>query len=397
MSSSPVAVIIQRYGAGIDGGAEQYCREVVRRLRARMPVEILTTCAKDYRTWANELPAGAAEEDGVLVRRFPTLHPREPGRFDELTARLLARPEPTPQEEHRWIREQGPLCPGLLRHLHRHRPSYRARIYFTYLYYPTVYGLLADRGRGIFVPTAHDEPVSRLPLYRRVFAAAGGLLFLTEPERAFVQRRFGIGDRPAALAGVGVQPPATLDPRGFAKRHGLRAPYLLYAGRIEPGKGCRELCDHFLALKQSRPGPLQLIFSGRLHMTLPDHPDIRYLGFLPRHELWNALHGAAAVCACSPFESLSLLALEAMAVGAPVVANAHSPVLLHHCLESRAGLPYADTREFVAVVSAILDDPQLSRRLSRNGPPYIARSYRWDRTIDAFCRIIQRLADTPDP
>jgi glycosyltransferase involved in cell wall biosynthesis len=54
----------------------------------------------------------------------------------------------------------------------------------------------------------------------------------------------------------------------------------------------------------------------------------------------------------SPYESLSLLALEAFAVGTPVLANARSEVLVEHCLKSNAGLYYADRDEFVECAEA---------------------------------------------
>ena len=49
----------------------------------------------------------------------------------------------------------------------------------------------------------------------------------------------------------------------------------------------------------------------------------------------------------SPYESLSLLALEAMSVGTPVLVNARSEVLVEHCVRSNAGLYYSNKDEFV--------------------------------------------------
>ena len=66
-----VAMVVQRYGREIDGGSETLCREVAERLVPAADVEVLTTTAIDYLTWANELPAGERYEQGVVVRRFP--------------------------------------------------------------------------------------------------------------------------------------------------------------------------------------------------------------------------------------------------------------------------------------------------------------------------------------
>ena len=53
-----VAVVVQRYGAEINGGAELHARYVAEHLARHVEVEVLTTCARDYISWANEYPAG---------------------------------------------------------------------------------------------------------------------------------------------------------------------------------------------------------------------------------------------------------------------------------------------------------------------------------------------------
>jgi glycosyltransferase involved in cell wall biosynthesis len=90
----------------------------------------------------------------------------------------------------------------------------------------------------------------------------------------------------------------------------------------------------------------------------------------------------------SPFESLSLLALEAMAVGTPVLCNARSEVLVEHCHRSNAGLYYADRDEFIACADLLLTDERLRNRMSRNGKEYIRRHYRWDVILSKYDRLM---------
>src|SRR5580765_7565614 len=71
-----VAVVVQRYGQAINGGAELHARYIAERLARHADVEVLTTCATDYITWRNELPAGEETVHGVAVRRFPVSRPR---------------------------------------------------------------------------------------------------------------------------------------------------------------------------------------------------------------------------------------------------------------------------------------------------------------------------------
>ena len=66
-------------------------------------------------------------------------------------------------------------------------------------------------------------------------------------------------------------------------------------------------------------------------MPIPETPWIRFAGMLPEAERLQALDAADVVVVPSPLESLSLLALEAMAMGTPVLCNARADVLVEHC------------------------------------------------------------------
>jgi hypothetical protein len=76
-----LAVVVQRYGQTINGGAELHARYIAERLARHADVEVLTTCAMDYITWRNELPAGVEVVNGVSVRRFTVKSERDPKVF----------------------------------------------------------------------------------------------------------------------------------------------------------------------------------------------------------------------------------------------------------------------------------------------------------------------------
>ena len=75
-----IAIVVQRHGAEINGGAELHARYVAERLARHATVEVLTTCAKDYITWKNEWPAGEETLNRITVRRFRVCA-RETGRL----------------------------------------------------------------------------------------------------------------------------------------------------------------------------------------------------------------------------------------------------------------------------------------------------------------------------
>ena len=94
-------------------------------------------------------------------------------------------------------------------------------------------------------------------------------------------------------------------------------------------------------------------------MSLPEEPFIRFAGLLSDRERLQALEAATVVVCPSPYESLSLLALEALSVGTPILANARSAVLVEHCVRSNGGLYYADRDEFVECLKLLVGDERL--------------------------------------
>jgi len=426
-----LALIVQRYGGEVLGGSEQLCRLLAERLTAQHEVEVLTTCARDYITWKNEYAEGADRVCGVTVRRFANARTRDLSAFNQYSEWIYNNPH-NRDEEMEWLKQQGPWCPALIEYLRRHHQHYDVLIFFTYLYAPTVLGLAVSPARSVLVPTAHDEPAIKLELFKEVFGRAAALCYLTESERRFVQGQFS--DRPLLedVVGVGVDIPpsqlharsseaspvegpsvpdsdagaASVDPpaddvqssvpsvlaRGmpFRRRYRLHGPVVLYGGRIDPGKGCEELIEYFSGyVKAGGEGTLALM--GVKFMSLPEEPFIRFAGLLNDTERVQALEAATVVVCPSPYESLSLLALESMAAGTPVLVNARSAVLVEHCVRSNGGLWYANHDEFVECLDLLVGDAQLRSTLGLNGRDYVRRNYRWDVVLGKYERILGKI------
>ena len=176
----------------------------------------------------------------------------------------------------------------------------------------------------------------------------------------------------------------------FRRRHRLYGPILLYGGRIDPGKGCEELFQHFNAYVNDG-GNATLALMGAKLMPLPEDPSVRFAGLLSEQERAEALEAATVVVVPSPYESLSLLALESFAVGTPVLANGRSEVLVEHVRKSNAGLYYGDQDEFVETLKLLLADDRLRAGMGRNGRSYIKQNYRWDIVMGKYDRLIAKL------
>jgi glycosyltransferase involved in cell wall biosynthesis len=383
VSRVPVAFVVQRYGAEVTGGSEALARAVAERLLPFHDVTVFTTCARDYVTWRNELPAGESEESGVRVRRFPVEEERDLAAFNAFAEPLYARPR-TAEEEIEFLRRQGPFSPGLVEGLRAEKDRFAAVVFFTYLYYPTYWGLRAAPERSVLVPTTHDEPPLAFGIYREVFARPRAFAFLTPAEQELVRTRFGTGGRPAAIAGMGVEVPAAGDLAAFRARHGLAGPYALYAGRIDAGKGCAEMLSHHERYRRGRPGAAELVLIGRLAMPEPRQEGVRHLGFLSEAEKATAMAGATAVVCPSPYESLSIVLLEGLALGTPGLVNAGSPVLKEHCLRSNAGLFYEDGDEYAEALDLLVGQPALGKALGAAGRRYVDAEYRWSVVLDRW-------------
>ena len=404
-----IALIVQRYGTEILGGSEYHCRLVAERLSARHDVEVLTTCARDYVTWANEYPEGTDRVRGVTVRRFANARTRDIESFNAYSDWIFSHSH-TADDEQEWLEQQGPWCPALIEHLEQRHASYDALVFFTYLYAPTVLGLHIDPARSVLVPTAHDEPAIRLDLYRDVFRLPRAVAFNTGVERAFLRSRFDFEAGAEEVAGCGVDLPPFLagsDDAGdtpasrdddslraplsagaaFRRRHRLLTPFALFGGRIDRGKGCEELIEYFGTYAAAH-GDAMLALMGVKLMPIPPEPYIRFAGMLPEAERLEALEAATVVVVPSPYESLSLLALEAFACGTPVLANARSDVLTDHCQRSNAGLYYADQEEFVECLKLLVDNAGVRRTMGRNGRAYVRAHYAWDIVLGKYERLI---------
>jgi glycosyltransferase involved in cell wall biosynthesis len=382
-----VAFVVQRYGRGVTGGSETLARALAERLAPGLRVTVFTTCARDYVTWRNEDPEGREEDAGIVVRRFAVEEERDLDAFNAFAETLYDRPH-SEEDEREWLRRQGPCVPRLVDTLREEKDRFSAVVFFTYLYYPTYWGLRAAPERAVLVPTAHDEPPLRLALFRDVFALPRAFAFLTAAEERLVRRRFAIGDRPAAVLGMGVDVPPPPDVEGFRARHRLAGPYFLYAGRIDAGKGCAEMLAFYERFRAGRGEPPALVLVGRMALPELRQAGVRYLGYVSEEDKAAAMAGARAVLCPSPYESLSIVLLEAMAVGTPGLVSVRSEVLEDHARRSNAALYYADVDEFVEALDLLARDDALRDALGANGRAYVASEYRWDAVLERWRRLL---------
>jgi glycosyltransferase involved in cell wall biosynthesis len=389
-----VTYVVPRYGLEVVGGAEYAARMLAERLVGQLgwEVDVMTTCALDTRTWADEYEPGTVELNGVAVHRFRSASGRDPG-FERFSSKVLVDPARVPrQDQERWIDLQGPRNPDVI-------AAARASdadvvVFYPYLFHPTVHGVPALGRRAVMHPAAHDEPPLRLPLFRRVFAGARGLVFQTFGERRLVEGLFPVAATRQIVLGLGVEEgPGAPEPARQALGIGER-PYVVCVGRVDDGKGTGMLASFFAAYKERHPGPLQLVLVGPVSHPPLEHPDVIVAGAVDDATKWGAIRGAEMLISPSAFEAFSIVLVEAWTVGKPVVVHGRCLATREHCERSGGGLWFDGYASFEVVLDRLLADADLRRELGARGQDYVEANYRWPALIERYGEFLRAVAAT---
>jgi glycosyltransferase involved in cell wall biosynthesis len=393
-----LAVVVQRYGADINGGAELHARYIAERLARHAEVEVVTTCAKDYVTWRNELPEGTETINGVAVRRFRVTHERKPADFGRHSHRVFDRRHSV-ADEIAWLDSEGPASPAMIDYLDRASSGFDYVVLFSYRYYHAWHAARRLSRKAILVPTAERDAAIGLSIFGPVFRGVRAIMYNSHEEQAMIQAAAGNADVPGVVVGVGSDVPERTDGARFRRAFNLQRPFALYIGRIDENKGCRELFDFFLRYAATFPRGLDLVLIGRAIMPVPRHPRIHHLGFLSDADKFDGLAASDLLIMPSYFESLSMVALEAWALGRPVLANGRCDVLKGQCIRSAAGLYYENYEEFAETLYALESNGPLHARLGRNGRDYFRRHYAWPVIERKYVHMLEELrrGDEPAP
>jgi glycosyltransferase involved in cell wall biosynthesis len=371
-----LAVVVQRYGADINGGAELHARYVAEMLARRHKVEVLTTCAHDYVTWKAHYKEGTETINGVAVRRFPVAHERDPRDFGERST-LVFEHRHSIADELAWLDSEGPTSPALIDYVGAQADAFDFFLFFSYRYYHAYHGVRRVPHKAILVPTAERDAALGLSIFGPVFRAARALMYNSPEERAIIQAASGNASVPGVVVGIGSDLPRETSPDRFRRKYDVAGPFVIYVGRIDQNKGCGELFDYFGNYRPRLGQQLTLLLAGNSILPIPDHPRIRHLGFISDRDKFDAISASEALMMPSRFESLSMVALEAWGLGRPVLANGRCDVLRGQTIRSRAGLYYENFAEFAEALFTITSNRPLNRAFGENGRRFYERHYAW--------------------
>ncbi len=381
-----------RYGEGVVGGAEAVLREMAHGLAQRgWEVDVLTTCARDHFTWANEFDPGVEEiADSVTLRRFPTVISTDRAERAAFNAAINAGSPLRMTEQERWMNDDLRL-PELFHYLLDASDSYRALVFAPYLFWPAFACGQVAPDRTILMPCLHDEPEAHLDIFHPLFSGSRGLWFLSDPERDLAE---SIHPRLAdfEVIGSGLDVPERYDPEGFRARHGIEGPFVMYAGRREGGKNWDGMLDAFARAVVNADLPLSMVTMGHGAVDAPPEIADRVidLGYVSESERNDAYAAASAYIQPSAFESFSRTMMEAWLAGTLVIAAGTSAVNRWHAERSGAGLVYDDDDEFEECLRFVAEAPEAAAAIAAPGREYVLEHYTWPPVLDAVERTIDR-------
>ena len=397
-----IAFINQRYGLEVAGGSESYTRamaeHLAEHLKGKAEIEVLTSKASDYITWEDYYKVDVETINGVTVRRFSVKYKRS--RVLQRGTGILMRHF---HIHFKWLEElrlkaRGPYVPELVSYIREHKDEYDAFIFVTYLYYPAYFGAKEVYDKAWFIPTAHDEEPIYMNIYKELFTKVKGIIYLTSEEKSFVEGLFANKEIPNQVLGMGIDVKENADENRFREKYKISGDYLLFAGRIEENKGCKELMDYFIRYKnecceetgeeaEENHRGLTLVFMGKSLMEIPERSDIRHVGFVSDEDKYDGMKGARVICLPSRYESFSISLLEGMAYGNPALVNGNCDVLKGHVERSGGGFSYTNYEEFKAGLKKLLDS-DINAETGKKAAAYVREEYAWRRIIEQFCEML---------
>lgn len=256
-----------------------------------------------------------------------------------------------------------------------------------------------------YVITVHDMTLSQMPRYHPwrkqllvrplvplVARRATRVITVSSQARDDVVRLLRIPASrvsviPEAAAPI-FRPVARAEQERVRERYGLRKPFVLYMGTLEPRKNLIRLIQAWHRLRQRAAIPHQLVLVGApgwqygpiyaAARRLGYADDVIFAGYLPREDLPGLVCAADAFAFPSLAEGFGLPALEAMACGTPTLIS-DTPALREVAGDAALAANPRDVAALSAALERLLTDEPLRERLRGAG---IARAalFSWRRT-----------------
>ncbi len=387
-----IAFVCPRFAEGATvGGAETLLKALaLQAVAAGRRVTFLTTCAKNHFTWENEVPPGPRRIGNLDVIFFPVDAGRDIASFLRVQDAISRRAHFTEADEQIWLRNSV-NSRSLCNYLQTHGDEFDWIVMGPYLFGLVYFASRLAPAKTVLVPCLHDEGFAYTRAFREMFRNVAGCLFNSEPERALARRLYDLPESYGAVVGMGLDP-FEAAPDAFARKHGIGAPYVIYAGRREEGKGTPLLLNYMTLFRKRTRQDVKLVMAGTGELAPPAElrPHLLDVGFLSEEEKHAAFAGAAVFCHPSINESFGIVILESWLARTPVLVHARCLVNQDHCRKSNGGLWFRIYPEFEEALLTLLRQENLRRSMGTAGREYVLREYAWNTINSKFQDALQK-------
>lgn len=403
-----IAIVVQRYGLEVNGGAEYHARVLAEKLNStkKYNVTVLTTKSLGYRTWDNHYKNDTELINSIKVKRFDVV---EKSRRDFRKYRRVVLSKklhhkffklisifdflknkyglftPTNEDGSNFIIAQGPECPNLITYIEQNKDNYNCFIFFTYLYYPTIFGMKIVAEKSIFIPTAHNEPILYTIPFKSIFSVPKFIMYNTLSEKRLVEKNFKNICKNTEIAGMGIDN-YLVNIDEVCDTYKYKFDYFVYIGRIEANKGCDELIRFFKRYtKENKKIKLVLVGKKSRKYDNKSSSNILFTGFVNDSEKYYLLKNSKALIIPSKYESLSLVTLESMINEKLVIANKNCEVLKNHIENSEVGYLYNNYQTFKNALNKVLKlSPEKHKSMGKKAKNYVEQNYSWSSVLKKF-------------
>lgn len=257
------------------------------------------------------------------------------------------------------------------------------------------------------------DPLGVIARLERNLARRADRVIVLSPEQRDLMRRHGWPpaslavvphghDRPV-LAGVG--PPDALEIARLRRELDLppAGPVLVFTGRLVPAKGIDVLLGAMPAVLRHHPDAVLVVlgagkgrgpdpaFTAALARLGIGHAVRAEHRFVEARDVYRYTRAADVAVYPSRYEPFGLVALEAMALGRPVVLGPGFSAMFYgedRCRPAVDRLTRADPAGLAEAVLALLDDPDRRAELGRRAVE-VAAAFTWKRAVDDTVRVYE--------
>ena len=386
------------YGDNIPGGAEAELRGIVKHLKSKADVEVLTTCVEKFGSdWnKNFHKEGLTEEGGVKVRRFK-VRKRNAKAFDDVNYKLMKGLRLTDDEAQIFVDEMV-NSDDLYAYMAEHKDEYDFFAYIPYMFGTTYNGIKVCPEKSVLIPCLHDESNIYMKPFKDLFPKLAGMIFLSDPEKELAERVYDLSNVDDRTLGAGVNTEFTSDAQRFRDKFGIKDKFILYAGRKDSGKGVDVLIKYFAQYKARKQTDLKLVLIGGGTIDIPKavKDDVIDLGFVDAQDKYDAYAAAELLCQPSFYESFSIVIMESWLAKRPVIVNGRCAVTRNFASKSNGGLWFENYPEFEETVNYIMEHRDVAEQMGANGRQFVLERFAWDVITDKYINYFNDLKSKGD-